>query len=367
MSFISLLTSEESYLHKLANDIRKSNLPLFLYGAGKSADILYQLAIGKIKFDEIVVTTVPENKEIFFYGQKVKEFDQIEKMYQNFNVIIGIHVGIEQVLDKLKDNSKIQNIFFYDTTIRGCEDLPCNFSRNYLLENNTELTLLYEKLEDELSQKTMIAFFNQHLTGNCEYVNEVFVSDSKQYFPYFIKLQKDEIFIDCGGYTGDTAIAFFKETQAQGIKYKNIFSFEPDTKNFEQLSKLKLSIPNLICLNKGTWNEKTILKFSNAGTIGSAISSDGDIQIEVDTIDNVLNGQRATYIKMDIEGAELPSLIGAKNTICNYKPKLAISVYHKYNDLLTIPKYIKHLNNEYKFYLRVYYKPYFYELVLYAI
>ena len=70
---------------------------------------------------------------------------------------------------------------------------------------------------------------------------------------------------------------------------------------------------------------------------------------------------------MDIEGAELPSLKGAENTIRHYKPKLAISVYHKYDDLFTIPKYIKSLNNEYKFYLRAHYKPYFNDLVLYAI
>jgi hypothetical protein len=123
----------------------------------------------------------------------------------------------------------------------------------------------------------------------------------------------------------------------------------------------------LIFLKKGTWNEKTILKFSENGTVGSVISSEGAIQIEVDTIDNVLSGEGATYIKMDIEGAELPSLIGAKETIRNYKPKLAISVYHKHDDLLTIPKYIKSVNSSYKFYLRVHYKPYFNDLVLYAI
>ena len=371
--FINRLTDKGDYLPTLANKIHQSNHPLFLYGAGKCADVLYQLftiynqkndVVQQVKFNEIVVSVLPKN-QILFHGQQVKEFDEAAKEYQDFDVIIGVQVGLEQVLDKLKNNPKVRNIFFYDSTLRGCEDLLCHFSRKFLKQNDTELTLLYNELEDELSQKTMIAFFNQHLTGNCEYVDEVFISEHKRYFPDFIELRNDEVFIDCGAYIGDTATAFFEETR--NIKYKDIFSFEPDTRNFEQLCQLKSSIPNLNCFNKGTWNEETTLRFSDSGSIGSAISSDGDIQIEVDTIDNILNGQSATYIKMDIEGAELPSLMGAENTIRNYKPKLAISVYHKYDDLLTIPKYIKSLNSEYKFYLRVYYKPYFNDLVLYAV
>ena len=208
----------------------------------------------------------------------------------------------------------------------------------------------------------MLAFFNQHLTGNCEYVDEVFVGN--QYFIDSVKLSDDEVFVDCGAYTGDTVNAFICETN---MKYKHIYSFEPDTHNFKELTKLQSNLSRFTCINKGTWNEKTILKFINSGSMGSLISQNGDTHIEVDTIDNILNGQAATYIKMDIEGAELPSLIGAEKTIRNYKPKLAISVYHRHDDLLTIPHYIKSLNNEYKFYLRAHYKPYFNDMVLYAV
>lgn len=45
-------------------------------------------------------------------------------------------------------------------------------------------------------------------------------------------------------------------------------------------------------------------------------------------------------------------LKGASNTIKTYKPKMAISVYHKPDDLLAIPKFIKNLVPEYKFALR---------------
>jgi hypothetical protein len=69
---------------------------------------------------------------------------------------------------------------------------------------------------------------------------------------------------------------------------------------------------------------------------------------------------------MDIEGAELEALRGAKNVIKHNKPKLAICVYHKPNDLISIPQYIKGLVGDYKFYLRQH-QFVSWDMVLYAL
>jgi hypothetical protein len=54
---------------------------------------------------------------------------------------------------------------------------------------------------------------------------------------------------------------------------------------------------------------------------------------------------------MDIEGAELSALQGAEETIRAFKPKLALSVYHKPNDLTVIPRYLNGLGLGYEFFL----------------
>ena len=61
-----------------------------------------------------------------------------------------------------------------------------------------------------------------------------------------------------------------------------------------------------------------------------------------------------TFIKMDIEGSEYQAILGAEKMITSHKPKLAISVYHKPEDIWQLPLLIYRFNHEYKFYLRHY-------------
>ena len=69
---------------------------------------------------------------------------------------------------------------------------------------------------------------------------------------------------------------------------------------------------------------------------------------------------------MDIEGAEMEALKGAESIIKSQKPKLAICVYHKEQDMTEIPIFIKKLVPEYKLFMR-HYSNDAGETVLYAV
>ena len=86
----------------------------------------------------------------------------------------------------------------------------------------------------------------------------------------------------------------------------------------------------------------------------------------VDTIEHILGDVRPTFIKMDIEGSELRALKGAEQSIHKYRPKLAISIYHRPEDIFTLPDLLLSYHPDYKFYLRHYSLGYF-DTVLYAI
>ena len=89
--------------------------------------------------------------------------------------------------------------------------------------------------------------------------------------------------------------------------------------------------------------------------------------MEISTVrmDDVIK-EPVTFIKMDIEGSEYRALLGARNIIESYKPKLAISIYHKSEDIWQLPQLILEMNSEYKLYLR-HYSTAAAETVMYAI
>ncbi len=68
-----------------------------------------------------------------------------------------------------------------------------------------------------------------------------------------------------------------------------------------------------------------------------------------------MKGEDVTFIKMDVEGAEMKALMGAQNIIISKRPKLAICIYHMPpEDFWEIPIYIKSLVPEYKIFIRHY-------------
>ena len=72
----------------------------------------------------------------------------------------------------------------------------------------------------------------------------------------------------------------------------------------------------------------------------------------VTTIDEVLGERRLTYVKMNIEGAEIDALQGGRNAIRKWQPRLALSIYHRPSDLWRIPQLVLELDPGYRLYLR---------------
>lgn len=190
--------------------------------------------------------------------------------------------------------------------------------------------------------------------------------DPGQYFnPAFMKYEDGEVFVDAGCFNLSTSL----ELRNYCKHIEKIYAFEPDAQNYQNCVKRKTET-NLFQANIlpfGTWSEETMLHFQAKGNGSSCIDMDGNLDIPVMPIDSVVDAaERVTMIKMDVEGAELESLKGARETILRNRPKLAICIYHKPEDMTEIPLYIKSLVPEYKFFVR-HHSNYFAETVLYAI
>lgn len=172
-----------------------------------------------------------------------------------------------------------------------------------------------------------------------------------QYFDKdIIKFGDSEVFVDGGSYNFGTASILLEKCKS----VKTIYAFEPDSTHWSNVDRgiRDSEFDGAIFIKKGLWNDEALLSFESDMS-ESHICDNGPIEIPVTSIDQSID-EPVTFIKMDIEGAELEALKGAKRHIVTDKPKLAVCVYHKPEDILAIPRYVLSLVPQYRLYLRHY-------------
>lgn len=250
-------------------------------------------------------------------------------------------------------------VFFYFCRKHPSEEMLV--SKVFYQENKERVYKVQSYLADDKSKE----IYNKIISFRCKKDYRKFPKVEKD--QYFVKdiigLTDDEVFVDGGGYVGDTTIDFINRV---GNKYRRVVIFEPDKVNYDMLQKNLRKYERIVSYNKGLYDVTARLPFqSNDGTASRIIKS-GEQKVDFVAIDDIEECKDATFIKMDIEGAELNALIGAKNTIIRNRPKLAICLYHSDRDILDIIEFVYQLNPTYKLYIRHHSKRQT-ETVLYAI
>lgn len=324
-----------------------------------------------------------KNVAAFTCSNIEKYKDKMNSLYAEYDNIIVYgagHVGLIFLLlcDKIKvtafcDSDKTkQGKLFYGYSVISPEELKEQYPDSTVIVT-TYSKIIFKEIEKILLE---LSFKNDRILNLMYAFNECKIWDiysnlvKEAYFDSDIilsQLTENETFIDAGSLDLTTSIYFAEKSN---YKYKEIIAFEPNPVQFPVCVDASKANENVKIYPYGLWNENTKLSFYNSGDAGGARiikePSENTQIVNVVSLDNILDGEKASFIKMDVEGAELTALIGAKETIKKYHPKLAISLYHKPEDIWEIPSYILPLNNEYKIYIR-HYTLYRNETVLYAV
>ena len=194
---------------------------------------------------------------------------------------------------------------------------------------------------------------------------EVYGTENPYFLQEIFSLDKDMVYLDGGAYIGDTIQLLCKKI---GGACKRIYAFEPNDENYERLLISSRKLGDVIsCVNAGLDNHDGTVAFLKADA-GSRVSDEGTEKIDVINIKRFLaelSEDYPTFVKLDIEGKESEVIAAMSEFIKEYYPDMAISVYHKLEDLWEIPLQIHRINPEYKIYLR-HQSNYYTETVCYA-
>ena len=145
--------------------------------------------------------------------------------------------------------------------------------------------------------------------------------------------------IDGGACLGETAVVFANAVGSEGM----VYAFDPVHEHLQIVSHNALQNPslNIKAMPYGLSNidvDCEPLKINAYAPGFNAFNK----QVPLRSIDSLaIEGQvkRVDFLKMDIEGSEMQALTGALGSIRKFMPKLAISLYHRPDDLFEIPSF----------------------------
>jgi FkbM family methyltransferase len=358
-------------LLELVNSVNKAEAPtvkdilrplsdknVFIYGAGSfGKEIFNILTENSINVHAFLDIKANSGDSLFNIPMYKAEDKCISDNIKNEAIVI-----FSIVTDKITRSSIIEYIKKCGfKNIINAQSIRCRFvnaehypdeiiDSNYLEPRKVDIIKCIDLWEDYESAKIYKTNVSAHITRH--YDNCIESEGETQYFLKKVRFSKGfSRFIDCGGYVGDTLAELVK---TQG-KVKAAASFEPNNMSFKRLAqtaeKLRTQVGEFYLFPCGVSHKTEILSFKALGG-SSAVDENGDMHVQCVALDDVLMGFAPTFIKMDVEGAEYRALLGAQKMIREYKPDMAICVYHCVNHLWDIPLMINSWNLGYKFFLR---------------
>lgn len=322
--------------------LSETKKPIILYGMGDGADMIIDILEEKgIPYSDIFASDEFVRGH-FFHGKRVLKLSEVEEKYKDFIILMTFAVHDRPTLDRIKLMSEKYEFYSPCVSIIGKE----YFTPDFLKEHEEEFRKVYELLADRKSKETYLDVLRYKLSGKVKYLFDC-EDEKENLYRDILHLTKDEVILDLGAYDGDTIREFLSVTDGE---YEKIIAFEPDAKNFKKLTKKTENLERIDRYNLGAWDKEETLYFQKKAARGSRTEKDG-IPVEFRSVDGTVT-DKLTFIKMDIEGAELKALKGAEKTIREHHPKLYVCAYHRDEDMYTLPLKINELCPEYKIYYR---------------
>lgn len=324
--------------------------PLALYGAGGMSTFVYNAC----KQQGLRVSCVCDGIKSGVYGSDKIPLVSPSQLRRDFGNAV---VFISSAVYEKEIHKGLSALGFPEERIVGfpwkyffMKSAPCSFERHV-----GGYEWAYDFFQDERSKQTVVDRMRLYICGDPIAKN----TECPIYFEdEFITLGDHDVFVDGGGFIGDTAEEFIRQA---GGRYDRVYLFEPNQETCLLAKCTFFRYGKVEVIPKGLWSKECNLVFYQSSVAeGSSFSKPHNVvaspRLPVTSIDaffaNKTEREWPTFIKMDIEGAEKEALLGAADVIRRKRPMLAISAYHNPEDIYELPKVIQNICKGYCFALR---------------
>ena len=346
------------FLKKLPNIdlwqyLSKSNKTIVMYGMGNGADKI--LAVCQKYNIEIADFFASDGfvRGHSFHGKTLLSYSQIKEKYGKENIIILLSFGssLPDVLSTFKAVNEECEMYAPDVPVCG-ESI---FTLDFFFENQEKIFQVRSLLADDASRRIYDNVILYKLTGKIDYL---FNAECERADTFrLINAEGLTSFADLGAYRGDTLAEMLE--YAPRLEYA--YALEPDARTYKKLSAFCEGYQGgakLYPLNVAAWSDSDTLIFNSSSNRNSGAfaptTNAKTVEIEANSLDNLLDGKAVAHVKYDVEGAEKQAIEGSVSTIRSFHPSLCVSVYHRSEDIFALPLQIHSIAPDYKLYLRRY-------------
>lgn len=290
--------------------------------------------------------------DTMWQGLPVIPADEIPKRAAVINMVLDKRP--QQALRRLVQIDSNPRVLHYADFARlapeRCPLMPfAQSARDVLFANMGAFAELFSRLDDELSRQVMRDTLLYRLTGDPEFTQAYRVRERDQYFDVDMPLATAPVFVDGGGYHGETSEIFC----GRYPNYAAVHLFEPNADSMVCAKRRLKRLENVYYHSAALGDSYAQLFFDDEAANASRITDVGGARVNVVPLDAVIDGP-VHLIKFDLEGYEPRALAGACRTIATQLPQLAVCVYHHPQDFIDVPRAVEAAADDYSIRLRHY-------------
>ncbi len=322
--------------------LKKTDKPIILYGMGDGADKVLR------EFDKLgiepfgVMASDDFVRGQSFHGFTVQKLSDFETELGEFIIALCFASQLPDVTAHIKSVALRHKMLVPSVPVFG-ENI---FNDAFYRENRESFSRAFDLLADEKSRGVFRDIIRFQYSGELNHLERC-TTDKQEAFESILRLEPGESYLDLGAYNGDTIDEFLSFCP----DYKSITAFEPSPKSFKKLQEHCAAMHDVNLWQTASYNRNTVLTFNTKSSRNCAMADEGT-PVQGARVDTILCGQKITYAKLDVEGAEKETFEGMENTIRLFKPKLNVAAYHRSEDLFALILQLHGLNPDYKFFLR---------------